>query len=320
MSYTSRLVSVAIATYNGEKYLRKQLDSIYNQTYQNIEVIVCDDCSDDNTINILEEYSKKYNLIYYLNEYNLGYVKNFEKAISLCNGDYIALSDQDDIWLPQKLEVLVEEIDKNSVIHSDAFLIDNRDRTISDSWTKFYKKNTNTEMIKCIFGENDITGCTCMITKEFVSKIIPFPKEFKYHDMWIAMVGINNGGIKYIDKPLIMYRLHENNVIGANTKEKKRLNSVVRKEYYLNFLSQCIVILHQSNLLKLDQNSIRAVIDNILMYSNRYNSFINLNAFKYTFKYYKYLFPRDTSSKKLLKILKLFIGNRLIALFERDTK
>jgi glycosyltransferase involved in cell wall biosynthesis len=92
------MISLAMPTYNGERFLREQLDSIYNQTIVPDEVIVVDDCSTDGTISILEEYKKKYGLKYWVNEKNLGYNKNFEKAISLCTGDYIALSDQDDVW------------------------------------------------------------------------------------------------------------------------------------------------------------------------------------------------------------------------------
>ena len=99
----NKLVSIAMATYNGEKYLKEQLDSIYAQTYKDIEVIVCDDCSSDKTVEILDEYKEKYGLKYYINEKNLGFKKNFEKAISLCSGDFIALADQDDIWIENKI-------------------------------------------------------------------------------------------------------------------------------------------------------------------------------------------------------------------------
>ena len=87
------LVSIAIATYNGERFLRKQLDSIYAQSFNNIEVIACDDCSIDSTVSILEEYSVMYGLRYYQNNRNLGYVKNFEKLMELCAGEFIALSE-----------------------------------------------------------------------------------------------------------------------------------------------------------------------------------------------------------------------------------
>src|SRR5574344_2136916 len=98
------MISLALPTYNGEKYLREQLDSIFNQTMVPEEIVVVDDRSTDSTIQILEEYKQKYGLKYYINEQNLGYNKNFEKAITLCQGDYIALCDQDDVWLPEKIE------------------------------------------------------------------------------------------------------------------------------------------------------------------------------------------------------------------------
>ena len=97
-------ISIAMATFNGEKYLREQLDSIYSQTLLPYEIVAADDCSTDRTTEILEEYRIKKGLKYLVNEHNIGVVKNFEKAISLCQGDYVALSDQDDIWFPEKLE------------------------------------------------------------------------------------------------------------------------------------------------------------------------------------------------------------------------
>ena len=105
------MISIAMATYNGEKYLREQIDSILNQTIQDFELIVCDDCSTDTTWNILQDYqSQDRRIKCYRNEENLGFKKNFEKAIGLCTGEYIALSDQDDIWLPEHLEKLVNII------------------------------------------------------------------------------------------------------------------------------------------------------------------------------------------------------------------
>lgn len=104
------LISIALATYNGEKYLEDQLNSIYTQTYKNIEVAVTDDCSTDKTVEILEQYSKSHGLKYFVNTENLGFVKNFEKAISLCEGDFIALSDQDDVWEKDEIGILVNKI------------------------------------------------------------------------------------------------------------------------------------------------------------------------------------------------------------------
>ena len=136
LNYQNKLVSIAMATYNGEKYLRKQLESIYNQTYKNIEFIVCDDRSSDKTVKILQEYQNKYGLKFFINEQNLGFVKNFEKAASLCTGEYIAFADQDDVWLPDKIEILLSEIGNNSLICSDAKLIDENNNQVAESLVK----------------------------------------------------------------------------------------------------------------------------------------------------------------------------------------
>src|ERR1700743_1857825 len=105
------LVSIALCTYNGAAYIEEQLDTLVNQSYPNCEIIVVDDCSKDNTVKILSEYADKYPQVrIHINEKNLGYTRNFEKAIRLCKGEYIALCDQDDIWDPQKIEMQVNGI------------------------------------------------------------------------------------------------------------------------------------------------------------------------------------------------------------------
>lgn len=121
----AKMISIAMATYNGEKYLREQLDSILAQTVQDFELIVCDDCSTDLTMQILNEYAERDSRIkVFENEENLGFKKNFEKVIGLCSGNYIALSDQDDIWLPEHLEVLYKNIGEKSTSWGNSLLID----------------------------------------------------------------------------------------------------------------------------------------------------------------------------------------------------
>ena len=124
------LVSVVIATYNGERFIGKQLDSILAQTYPNIEVIIVDDCSSDNTVNLLQQYAAIHqNIFIYQNDKNLGYVKNFEKGMLLSKGDFIAPSDQDDIWLPQKIQVLMNAISNDCIVYCNSALIDDEDNT-----------------------------------------------------------------------------------------------------------------------------------------------------------------------------------------------
>lgn len=212
-----KLVSIAMTTYNGEKYLREQLDSIYNQTYKNIEVIVCDDRSTDKTPEILEEYKQKYGLQYYINETNLGYVKNFENAVSLCSGEFIALSDQDDIWLPEKIETLVNEIGDFSLVYSDAGLIDQNGESLGETKIEKAQRELGLKPAKS-FNEvlrYGLQGCASLFKKDIVEKIIPFPQNIT-HDSWIGMVSSKINGIKFLDKPLIKYRLHLNNTLGVN--------------------------------------------------------------------------------------------------------
>ncbi|MDR1195126.1 MAG: glycosyltransferase family 2 protein [Endomicrobium sp.] len=202
------LVSIVMAAYNGQNFLKKQLDSLFMQTYKNIEIIACDDCSTDSTISILKSYSSVKVL---QNEQNIGFVKTFEKVISAAKGKYIALCDQDDVWLPEKIETLVKEIGDNVLIHSDAYLIDESDNIISNTASlkvkKFLRNKTFTDFLK----SNSVTGCTLMLKKELLNTAIPFPKNTQYHDWWLAICAAKYGKIKYLDMPLVKYRMHASN-------------------------------------------------------------------------------------------------------------
>lgn len=211
----SPLISIAMATYNGEKFLKKQLDSIYTQTYTNIEVVVTDDCSNDRTVDILKEYKEKYGLRYFVNEQNLSFVKNFEKAISLCKGEYIALSDQDDIWLPTKIQELITHIGDNLLIHSDAYLIDESDNIFSNSYQDYSRKMVHPLSLVDTIINGYITGCTSMFSKHLLKDIMPFPPNLYVHDKWIACNAFYYNKIVYYDKPLVQYRQHSSNFIGA---------------------------------------------------------------------------------------------------------
>jgi len=118
-------VSIVICTYNGEAYLASQLDSIFQQTYPHIEIIAVDDCSTDNTINILNQYAQQYKHMKLIqNEQNLGYIKNFEKGMSLCQGSFIAPCDQDDVWVPTKISIMIENIGTYNLAYCNSELVD----------------------------------------------------------------------------------------------------------------------------------------------------------------------------------------------------
>ncbi len=211
------LVSIAMATYIGEKFLEDQLDSIVNQTYKNLEIIICDDCSTDNTINIIKYFQKRDRRIkLYQNKKQLGVLKNFEKAISLYSGEYIAISDQDDIWIANKIEIMLSEIEENILIYHDDTLIDRSGKLLHNSFFQSNEicinKNYDT---RALFLDNWILGHACMFSFKLKEDILPIPFEIEHYDMWIAIVASKMGKIKYIDRQLVLWRQHGTNTSGS---------------------------------------------------------------------------------------------------------
>jgi len=303
-----KLVSIAMATYNGSEYLKEQLDSILNQTYANIEVIICDDCSTDNTFQILQDYAKKDSRIkLFKNDKNLGYVKNFEKAISLSKGDYIALSDQDDVWMKDKIEILLKEIKKYDLIHSDACLINEKNAIISESFSKFSNKMIKPLSIIDITLNGCVTGCTCMFTKKLKQYVLPFPDRLYMHDKWLGINAYYLGSIKYLDLPLIKYRQHSNNQIGVkilkiNIDFFKIINIFKRVE------ENCK--LHEGELHLIEEVLKRFSLNDkekkLLKYAHNYfNNYINnkkIKSFLFRIRLYKYF---DINKPFLEKIIDL---------------
>lgn len=208
------LVSVVIATYNGERFIGKQLDSILAQTYPNIEVVIVDDCSTDDTVNILQQYAASHqNIFIYQNEKNLGYVKNFEKGMLLSKGDYIAPSDQDDIWLPQKIEVLMNAIGNDCIVYCNSELIDDEDNKVGKQLSDVKKLISFDDCLNYTVG-NSAPGHGMLFLRKLVVDSVPLP-EMIPHDYWLGFVATFYSRLTYIDQPLVLYRQHSANVFGA---------------------------------------------------------------------------------------------------------
>lgn len=217
-------IDVLLATYNGEKYLKEQLDSILNQTYQNIQLIISDDCSKDDTRNILKEYEKKDSRVkvYYQNE-NIGCIKNFEFLLKQVKNKIYMLSDQDDVWMPEKIEKTYEQLEneKADLIFGDLEVVDSNLETIYPSFNDFMKlsrkikRYINTYELNYLY--NCVTGCTIMSRKEWIDKILPLPVNSKYvlHDHWIGLMISLEGKLVYIPEKYIKYRQHEDNEVGT---------------------------------------------------------------------------------------------------------
>ena len=225
-------ISVAMCTYNGEQYIRQQLDSILNQTLNVNEIVVCDDQSTDKTIEILEEYHKKYPEIFKIvkNEINLRSVKNFEKAISLCTGDLIFLSDQDDYWATNKVEEYSKyfQTHKNiDVIASNGFCVDNTSQII-DQYTiwdmpQLLKDNKISFDYNHLITHvgNFVTGASLGFRRTILSDILPFPKlKGFHHDEWIAIITTKNKSFEMLNEKYFYYRIHDNQQVGGVTYKK----------------------------------------------------------------------------------------------------
>lgn len=210
------LISVAVATYNGEMFIRNQMDSILSQTYSDLEVVVCDDCSTDGTINILEDYASKDSRIkIFKNDCNLGFKKNFEKAISLCRGEYIALCDQDDVWTQNHIEILCKNIGSNDCVCGNAMLTDAGGNELGVTMRDFIPVHILPENNDVFFSHevygNIVQGAACLIRKSLSVRVLPIPDCVKYHDWWIALNACANGGCKYVDEIVLNYRRHASN-------------------------------------------------------------------------------------------------------------
>ena len=225
------LISIVMATYNGSLYLAEQMDSIVAQSYPNVEIIVVDDCSTDNTIEILKCFQQKYiNIQIFINDTNLGYVKNFEKGCSLATGEYIALCDQDDYWHSEKLSKMQAAIGDYPLIFCDSILCDETLTPIGENISdRVNCRDYNNCLQQAIFCR--IYGHATLIKKSFLQKALPFLSVIP-HDWWLSYVATFYGGAKYLPEALASYRQHSANIFGAaggKSKKDGKTNKAFKK-------------------------------------------------------------------------------------------
>lgn len=221
-----KLVSVVLATYNGEQFIAKQIQSIVDQSHQGIELIVQDDQSTDRTVEIVESFRDKISLRCEVNRQRLGFVRNFEAGIRRARGDYIALCDQDDLWHKDKIATLLREIGDADLIHSDCELIDAHDRPLAPSWKK--TRRVRSSAAELLFY-NDVTGCTSLFKRRLLDSVLPFPEGLAYHDWWLAVCAATQNGLKYTPLPLVAYRQHGSQDTGAFESKGHMLLRAVKK-------------------------------------------------------------------------------------------
>ncbi len=236
-------VQILLATYNGERFLHKQLDSLFNQTYPNFTILIRDDGSTDNTLKIISEYQQKFSgkiEIIHDDFKNVGATQNFGILLEKSTANYIFFCDQDDIWVKEKIEkslAALIELENNSdtpcMLYSDMKAIDEQDNIITDSaWKQLYL-HPDYFTLNRLLVQNIPHGCTMAINKSMRNLASPVPKEAILHDHWISLIAAACGKSVAIKEPLVLLRNHAENV----TRKKSSLSDKLTR-FITNLLSK----------------------------------------------------------------------------------
>ncbi len=280
-------IAVLLATYNGEKYLSELLDSLLKQTYPNLKIYIHDDGSHDDTVSVIREYQAKNPCKIQVFDYppTGSSCANFMSMLKYVNEPYVMFCDQDDVWLPEKTEKVFEEMkkteaenpDKPCLVFSDLYVVDSELKIISDSFMKYADRNPYRTDYKSLLMKNAAPGCTMILNRELVNKAKCCNDITKIgmHDIWVILIAALEGKVSYVDLPLIFYRQHQENVVGAKkvTKVKKILNTLHRiisgsqgkeKKEWLNNVSKLASVLSESLELKNEEKEFLSSLAGII--------------------------------------------------------
>lgn len=226
MSLNDR-VDILLATYNGEKYLEKQLESILHQTYQNFYLLIRDDISSDTTPKIIEKYVQAHpeRIRALPPKKNLGVKGNFSALMEASQSSYVMFADQDDFWMEDKIAKTLAAMKSAELkygtttpilVHSDLVVVDENMQQIAHSfWAHTNIQPCSFSGLNRFLTQNMVTGCTMMVNKSLCQLAYPIPQNSPMHDWWIALVAAAFGKIELLDEPTLFYRQHSCNTLGA---------------------------------------------------------------------------------------------------------
>ena len=297
------MISIAMTTYNGSKYITEQLESIANQTINDYELIICDDCSKDNTVEIIRQFQatdKRIKL--FCNEQNLGFKENFAKAVQLCSGDYIALCDQDDVWTDNHLEVLLNSIGDNLLCCGNNELVNQELETLNIDFFssnhfsfKRYPKNIDV-LKKILLSGNCFQGASMLFHKDILQFYLPLPESIRYHDSWLSALACSLDRFTVTESIVTKYRQHEAQVTFHDKSDEGFYNSR---------------IIFCNELLKRTCNTKSIYEYEIIRIKNYFTNNLSftgkLKELQFWHKNYKYIHPDESKLKKLPRLGKFFI-------------
>jgi glycosyltransferase involved in cell wall biosynthesis len=221
-------VAIVMATYNGEKYVGEQIDSILASTYQDFELFICDDGSTDNTMSVLQDYEKQYPAKIHVagNAENLGVIANFLQALVRTTMDYVMFCDQDDFWKPNKIGLTLKrmrhiegQIGKAApiAVFTDAVVVDQDLKVLKNSFFRSNHLNPRKTDLPHILMENKLIGCTVMVNSALrkIFQSYSLPAAAKFHDWWMALIASSMGKIGFVNEGTLLYRQHSGNVVGG---------------------------------------------------------------------------------------------------------
>ncbi len=206
------MISVCMATFNGGKFIREQLESILSQLSSDAEIVVADDGSTDDTLLVVDSL-KESRIRVLPAERHLGVIYNFERALRASKGEIVFLADQDDVWLPGKVEKCLAALNEADLVMHDAFLLGHSD-AFESAWGRNGKLSdirTYRSGVVANWWKNSFTGCCMAFRRNVLDKALPFPKNLPMHDQWLGLVAEKYFKVSYVNEPLVEYRQHSSN-------------------------------------------------------------------------------------------------------------
>lgn len=307
------MIDILMAVYNGEKYIKDQIDSIINQTISNWRLVILDDCSTDSTLDILNKYRQKYpeKIVVHINEKNSGGAKeNFFKLVKFAKYNYIMFCDHDDVWKKDKIEktyrCMLELEQKLAspkeplLVHTDLSVVDEKLNLIDKSMVKAQKLNVYDNRLCKLLSQGNVTGCTMMVNANLLNMMGEFSEGIIMHDWWASLIASAFGKMAFLNDPTILYRQHQSNQVGA--KKVSSLKYILNT--FFNFKKVKKSIIDKYNQAELFYKTYGEILNSsqekvLKVYSNM----MNYSKIKRIYYLFKYDFLMYGTTRKIGQIL-----------------